>query len=198
MAIHEQLPRIDEVELQQVGWIQATELAKVPRRDSQSFDCATWLDKARELPKDEIKREVSKHLPAANHLNLVAEIDLSSSVATKGHVDKTEFEKNLALITCLLSEMPANSRETVMGSPKTIFLSPSSCFLRRQRPARDISGRNLPLRGRKFFACDANGPRAWNPAKSVLEDRRDCKPGHQPGFRGALRRITAVRTETFP
>ena len=62
MAIHEQLPRIHKVELQQVGWAKATELAKVARRDGQRFDSATWLHKARELPKEEFKREVSKHL----------------------------------------------------------------------------------------------------------------------------------------
>jgi hypothetical protein len=62
MAIHEQLPRIQKVELQQVGWTKATELAKVARREGQGFDSATWLHKARELPKEEFKREVSKHL----------------------------------------------------------------------------------------------------------------------------------------
>jgi hypothetical protein len=62
MAIHEQLPRIPKVDLQQVGWAKATELAKVARRDGQRFECATWLHKARELPKEEFKREVSKHL----------------------------------------------------------------------------------------------------------------------------------------
>jgi hypothetical protein len=62
MAIHEHLPRIHKVELQQVGWSKATELAKVARRDGQRFDSATWLHKARELPKEEFKREVSKHL----------------------------------------------------------------------------------------------------------------------------------------
>ena len=62
MAIHEQLPRIHKVELQQVGWAKAAELAKVARSDGQRFDCATWLHKARELPKEEFKREVSKHL----------------------------------------------------------------------------------------------------------------------------------------
>ena len=62
MAIHEQLPRIHKVELLQVGWSKATELAKVAKRDGQRFDCATWLYKARELPKEQFKREVSKHL----------------------------------------------------------------------------------------------------------------------------------------
>jgi hypothetical protein len=62
MAMHEQLRRIHKAELQQVGWTKATELAKVARRDGQRFDCAIWLHKARELSKEESKREVSKHL----------------------------------------------------------------------------------------------------------------------------------------
>jgi len=37
-------------------------LAKVARRDGQEFDCATWLHKARSLPKDQFKREVEKEL----------------------------------------------------------------------------------------------------------------------------------------
>jgi hypothetical protein len=37
-------------------------LAKVARRDGQEFDCATWLHKARSLPKDEFKREVEREL----------------------------------------------------------------------------------------------------------------------------------------
>ena len=36
--------------------------AKVARRDRQSFDCATWLHKAKALPKEEFKREVERHL----------------------------------------------------------------------------------------------------------------------------------------
>src|SRR5271155_6009964 len=44
------------------GWTKAAELAKVARRDGQKFDCATWLHKAQELPKEEFKREVERHL----------------------------------------------------------------------------------------------------------------------------------------
>jgi hypothetical protein len=62
MAIHEQLPRQTHHELTQVGWTKAAELAKVARRDGQKFDCATWLHKAQELPKEEFKREVERHL----------------------------------------------------------------------------------------------------------------------------------------
>jgi hypothetical protein len=62
MAIHERLPRIAKPDLKMVGWSKAIELAKVARRDRQSFDCATWLHKAKALPKEEFKREVERHL----------------------------------------------------------------------------------------------------------------------------------------
>jgi hypothetical protein len=62
MAIHEQLPRQTHRDLREVGWTKAAELAKVARRDGQKFDCATWLHKAQELPKEEFKREVERHL----------------------------------------------------------------------------------------------------------------------------------------
>ncbi len=62
MAIHEQLPRQIHSELRQVGWSKAIELVKVARRDGEQFDCATWLHKASELPKEVFKREVEKHL----------------------------------------------------------------------------------------------------------------------------------------
>jgi hypothetical protein len=62
MAIHEQLPRRIHHDLQQVGWAKAAELAKVARRDGERFDCATWLHKAIELPKEGFKREVERHL----------------------------------------------------------------------------------------------------------------------------------------
>ena len=38
------------------------ELAKIARRDGQDFDCATWLHKARELPKEDFRRAVEKEL----------------------------------------------------------------------------------------------------------------------------------------
>jgi hypothetical protein len=46
-----------------VGWSKGLELAKLARnRDSQSFDCATWLHKARAMPKEEFRQEVEKEL----------------------------------------------------------------------------------------------------------------------------------------
>jgi len=62
MAIHEQLPRQIHRDLRQVRWTKSAELAKVARREGQKFDCATWLHKAQDLPKEEFKREVERHL----------------------------------------------------------------------------------------------------------------------------------------
>jgi hypothetical protein len=62
MSIHEHLPPQARRELKQVGWTKGLELAKLARRDGQDFDCATWLHKACEMPKEEFKREVGKEL----------------------------------------------------------------------------------------------------------------------------------------
>jgi hypothetical protein len=62
MSIHEHLPPQIRRELKQVGWTKGLELAKVARSDRQEFDCATWLHRARSLPKEQFKHEVEKHL----------------------------------------------------------------------------------------------------------------------------------------
>jgi len=62
MSIHEHLPAQARKELKKVGWSKGIELAKIARRDRQDFDCATWLHKARELPKEEFKQEVEREL----------------------------------------------------------------------------------------------------------------------------------------
>jgi len=62
MSIHEHLPPQARKDLREVGWTKGVELAKLARRDVQHFDCATWLHKARRLPKDQFKHEVEKEL----------------------------------------------------------------------------------------------------------------------------------------
>jgi hypothetical protein len=62
MSIHEHLPPQARKELKEVGWTKGVELAKVARRDGQEFDCATWLHEARQMPKEEFKREVEREL----------------------------------------------------------------------------------------------------------------------------------------
>jgi hypothetical protein len=62
MSIHEHLPAEARKNLKEVGWTKGLELAKLARAEGQRFDCATWMHKARELPKEDFKREVEKEL----------------------------------------------------------------------------------------------------------------------------------------
>jgi hypothetical protein len=63
MSIHEQLePKINRADLRKMGWSKAAELAKVARSARDDFDCATWLHKAEQLPKEEFKAQVESHL----------------------------------------------------------------------------------------------------------------------------------------
>ena len=62
MSIHEQLPPQVRKELTQVGWTKGLELAKLARQQGQRFESATWLHKARHMPKAEFQREVEKEL----------------------------------------------------------------------------------------------------------------------------------------
>jgi hypothetical protein len=62
MAIHEHLPRVPKSELKLMGWTKARELVKVVRTNGRDFDCAPWVHKAIELPREEFKREVEKQL----------------------------------------------------------------------------------------------------------------------------------------
>ena len=62
MSIHEHLPPQARRQLKEIGWTKGLELAKVARKDGQRFNCATWLHKAKEMPKDQFRREVEREL----------------------------------------------------------------------------------------------------------------------------------------
>ena len=62
MSIHEHLPPQVRKGLKQLGWSKGVELAKLARRQGQRFESATWLNKARQMPKVEFQREVEKEL----------------------------------------------------------------------------------------------------------------------------------------
>ena len=62
MSIHENLPPQARRELKEIGWTKGLDLAKVARRDRQKFNCATWLQKAKTLPKDQFRQEVEREL----------------------------------------------------------------------------------------------------------------------------------------
>ena len=56
MAIHENLTKVPKPRLKAIGWSKAVEMVKVARREGDNFDCATWLHKADELPKEALKK----------------------------------------------------------------------------------------------------------------------------------------------
>jgi hypothetical protein len=62
MSIHENLPRQARRVLKEIGWAKGLELARVARAKGKSFDCATWLHRARRLPKEQFKQEVENEL----------------------------------------------------------------------------------------------------------------------------------------
>jgi hypothetical protein len=62
MTIHEHLTRVPKPQLREIGWTKARELVKVARRDGPEFACAPWVHKAKELPREEFRREVERHL----------------------------------------------------------------------------------------------------------------------------------------
>jgi hypothetical protein len=62
MSIHEHLPPQARKELKEIGWTKGRELVKLARRDGQRFDCAPWVHKAREMPREDFRREVEKEL----------------------------------------------------------------------------------------------------------------------------------------
>jgi hypothetical protein len=66
MSIHEHLPPQVRRELKQVGWTKGLELAKLARKQGEHFESATWLHRARQLPKAEFQREIEKALNGAD------------------------------------------------------------------------------------------------------------------------------------
>ena len=62
MSIHEHLPPQVRKDLKEVGWTKGLELAKLARKQGEHFESATWLHRARHMPKAEFQREVEKEL----------------------------------------------------------------------------------------------------------------------------------------
>src|SRR5206468_249768 len=62
MSIHEHLPPQVRKDLKEVGWTKGIELAKIARSQGEHFDCATWLHKARSMPKQDFKTAVEREM----------------------------------------------------------------------------------------------------------------------------------------
>jgi len=61
LTIHEHFTRVPKPQLREMGWTKVRELVKEARKDGAEFVCAPWVHKARELPKEQFKREVERH-----------------------------------------------------------------------------------------------------------------------------------------
>ena len=61
MSIHDHLRQIPTEEIESLGWSKAPELAKAARSEGRRFDSATWLHRAKESSKEEIKEEVHRY-----------------------------------------------------------------------------------------------------------------------------------------
>jgi hypothetical protein len=62
MAIHEHLPRIPKANCDRWGGPRPGNWPRWRGGSNRGFDCAPWVHKARELPREEFKREVERHL----------------------------------------------------------------------------------------------------------------------------------------
>jgi hypothetical protein len=62
MSIHEHLPPQARRELRELGRTKPPGTGKDRPGDRRHFDCATWLHKARVLPKEDFRREAEKEL----------------------------------------------------------------------------------------------------------------------------------------
>jgi hypothetical protein len=67
MSIHDHLKQIPTAEIEELGWSKALELAKVARSEGRHFDCATWLNKAKERTKEELREEVYKYFTGEDY-----------------------------------------------------------------------------------------------------------------------------------
>ena len=67
MSIHDHLRQIPAPEIEELGWSKALELAKVARSEGRRFDSATWLHRAKECTKQELKEEVYKYFTGEDY-----------------------------------------------------------------------------------------------------------------------------------
>src|SRR3990172_5560644 len=67
MSIHDHLRQIPTQEIEQLGWSKALELAKVARSEGRHFDSATWLHRAKESTKQQLKEEVYKYFTGQDY-----------------------------------------------------------------------------------------------------------------------------------
>jgi hypothetical protein len=157
MSIHEHLPPQARKELKEVGWTKGLELAKVARRDGQEFDCATWLHKARSLPKDQFKREVEKELTGRaieaweiiyfklykTQIPIVGQAIETADFLAGANLDSEDPTALLQSISRFFKFLPGEQRQ--LNSPVSVStMAMVCCFACRSHPRIFISASFVP------------------------------------------------------
>ena len=62
MSLFERMPKQTHPQLREIGWSKSIELTRLVRKQGERFQSATWLHKAREMPKEKFKQAVEKEL----------------------------------------------------------------------------------------------------------------------------------------
>lgn len=62
MSLFERMPRKTHAQLAEVGWSKAIELTRLVRQQGDRFQSATWLHKARQMPKEKFRQAVEREL----------------------------------------------------------------------------------------------------------------------------------------
>jgi len=171
MSIHEHLPPQARRELKEVGWTKGLELAKVARRDGQHFDCATWLHKAHEMPKEQFKREVEKELTGKEtepseiiYFKLyksqipVVEQAIETAALMLG-TDKSRGYCLEMICADFLAE-PTSKTAIRRSCCNRFYVSSSSFPVNKERHSWTTS----PRRRRELCPTQATAPAAWSPA----------------------------------
>jgi hypothetical protein len=102
------------------------------------FVARFWRDYYRAMLTQTVRKAATKFLAVAlcffllgagrasaqEKLNLVIAVDLSASVAVKGHDGESQFNKNIQGVTRLLSTIPVGSKVTIIGITENSFAEP--------------------------------------------------------------------------
>lgn len=100
-------------------------------------------------------------------INLVIAIDLSTSVASTGHDNRSDFQKDVAGVTQLLSNLPPATRVTVIGITENSFSYP---YILLSAKITDEKG----YFGERTAAARQQILRVWRERSSQLEPRAQC------------------------
>ena len=141
MSIHEHLPRAVHRELIQIGWSKAADLAKIARRERERFKSATWLHKARALPKQQFKDEVEKYLTGASEASDLVYFKLYKSqipvveqaLETAARMLGTDHGRGYCLEMICADFLAGALQEN--GNPEVLYMS--LCHLFRLLPTAD-------------------------------------------------------------